>query len=800
MSVSFTGLRARIDALRGANAIETDLTPYREVLRLINDLGGRIGGLSSTELRNRAFEIGDRVRDGEDPELVLPVYFALAREAADRTLGMRPFDVQVLAAIALHKSKLVEMKTGEGKTLTAVLPAALNALGGKGVHVLTFNDYLAKRDADWMRPVFDFLGLSVGYVQEQMNPGRRREAYGCDITYATAMETGFDLLRTHLCRDVSHVPLRPFHFALVDEADSILIDEGRTPLVIAGERDVSDVSPYRTAEIVGTLRPGTDWETDENRRNVHLTESGLFAVEAALGGINLHEEENYILLTEVNQALHARVLLHRDVDSIVSDGKIDLVDEFTGRVVENRRWPDGLQAALEAKEGLEIRPGGRILGSMTMQHFLLHYPKLSGMTATATPAADEFASFYALKVVPIPSNRPCIRIDEADEIYTHRDAKDQAILAEIQYQYRAGRPVLVGTRSVEESERLSGLLVDSGLSCRVLNAKNDAAEAEIIAEAGKRGAITISTNMAGRGTDIKLGGSDESERELVVDAGGLHVIGTNRHESIRIDEQLRGRAGRQGDPGSSKFIVALDDDLMLRFGIDTLIPGSIRPKRKNEPIENPVVRKEVNRLQRIVEGQNYDIRKTLLKYSSFVEEQRKGVQDWRMHLLAGLTEPDLCAVRSPAKYRDLESQRGKGIVQDAERLITLHHIDEAWADHLSHIAKVREGIHLVSLGGMKPLDEFQKQIGKAFKDLVTDIDDRVLSSFERLRIENGGLSIERAVLQGPSSTWTYLVSDQAAGELQQMLFGEGSFATAAGAALMTWPLLLLWGLRERWRR
>jgi preprotein translocase subunit SecA len=586
----------------------------------------------------------------------------------------------------------------------------------------------------------------------------------------------------------------------VDEADSILIDEARTPLVIAGELEISDISPYRIAEVVASLEAGRDWEVDENERNVHLTDRGLSIVESALGGINLHQEEQYTLLTEVNQSLHAHALLHRDVDYIVRDGVIELVDEFTGRVVKDRRWPDGLQAALEAKEHLEIRPGGRVLGSITMQHFLRHYPKLGGMTATARPAAEELSESYGLKVVPIPPNRPSIREDQPDEIYTHRAAKDQAIIREIESVHARRRPVLVGTRSVEESERLLQLLRSNGLSAQVLNAKNDQAEAALIGDAGRPAAITISTNMAGRGTDIKLGGTDERDRDFVVRAGGLHVIGTNRHESKRIDDQLRGRAGRQGDPGSSKFIVALDDDLMIRFGIDELIPSKIRPDDHFEAIVHPVIRREVDRLQRIVEGQNRDIRKTLFEYSSFVEEQRRRIQDWRMELLSGLDEPDICRMRSPAGYRELEKAYGTDAVLEAEVQITLHHVDEGWAAHLSEIARVRESIHLVGLGGLKPLNEFRKQVSGAFEALLEEIDERVIETFESVEFSDGRVNLGASGLKGPSSTWTYLVNDHAVGALQEMLFGEGSYATGAGAAMMAGPLILVWGIRERLKR
>jgi preprotein translocase subunit SecA len=787
----------RLQKWRGGGPIEEDLTPYRLALDEMNRLGESLAGESDSRLRQIADSLRARAQKHVALDDLLVEVFALAREAADRVLGMRPFDVQVMAAIALHRGKLVEMQTGEGKTLAAVLPACLNALAGRGAHVLTFNDYLARRDAAWMGPVYRFLGLSVEAVQEGMSTDARRAAYAADVTYATAKEAGFDFLRTHLCRTPDELVHRPFNFAIVDEADSILIDEARVPLVIAGERPHSQTSPYRIAEVVAVLAQGEDWETDENGRNASLNERGVDRVEAALGCGDLYAAGNYLLLTEINQALHARALLRRDVDYIVRDERIELVDEFTGRVVDDRRWPDGLQAALEAKEKLPIRPGGRILGSITLQHFLKHYPRLSGMTATAQPAAEELEDFYGLKVVPIPPNRPCVREDLPDVIFTHKEAKYRALIAEISEAHRAGRPVLVGTSSVEESELLAGKLGAAGVSCRVLNAKNDEAEAEIIAQAGAVGAVTISTNMAGRGTDIRLGGPREEDRQRVVELGGLYVIGTNRHESRRIDDQLRGRAGRQGDPGSSRFFVSLEDDLMARFGIDKLIPPKLRPAPQAEPVDHPAIRQEVERLQRIVEGQNYEIRKTLWRYSSVVEEQRRVLQDWRMAALTGEAEMELCAAHLPDRYAALRERFGAEALQQAERAITLHHVDSAWADHLALITEIREGIHLVGLGRQDPLHEFQKQISEAFLKLRETIEERIVETFAAAKITERGIELDQAALRGPSSTWTYLINDRALPQLQQMLYGHGNIAFAMGAVLTTWPLLVAWKVWQR---
>ena len=791
----------RLEKWRGIERVEENLAPYEEALREINRLGEDFARKPDDQLREIAALLRERMRErahgGMSSDEMLVEVFALAREAAARTLGMRPFDVQVIAGVALSNGKLVEMQTGEGKTLAAVLPACLNAAAGRGVHVLTFNDYLARRDAAWMGPIYRFLGLSVGAVQEGMSVDARRTAYAADVTYATAKEAGFDFLRDGLCRRPDDLAHRPFNFAIVDEADSILIDEARAPLVIAGERPGSQTSLYRIAELIASLARGEDWETDENDRNVSLTERGVDRVEAALGRGDLYAAENYLLLIEVNQALHARALLRKDVDYIVRDERIELVDEFTGRVMDDRRWPDGLQAALEAKETLPIRPGGRILGSITLQHFLQHYPRISGMTATARPAAEELEAFYGLGVVPVPPNRPCAREDLPDLIFTHKDAKRQALIAEIKRANVTGRPVLVGTSSVEESESLARELDVTGVACRVLNAKNDEAEAEIIAESGAIGAVTISTNMAGRGTDIRLGGAGEAERERVVALGGLYVIGTNRHESRRIDDQLRGRAGRQGDPGTSRFFVSLEDDLMARFGIDNLIPQQIRPAPQDEPIEHTAVRHEVERLQRIVEGQNYEIRKTLWRYSSLVEEQRRAMQDSRMATLTGEAELELCAERLPERYAELRDRFGEDVPREAERAITLGHIDAAWAEHLALIAEIREGIHLVGLGRQDPLYEFTKQVAGAYMKLHQTIEERIVETFAAAEITEDGISLDRAGLRAPSSTWTYLINDRALPQLQQMLYGHGGAAFAISAVLTTWPLLIAWGI---WRR
>ncbi len=572
------GWRQRLSRLRG-DAVRFDLRAYDAPLAEVNTLEERLRKCRDSELAALGAEIRAAAAAALPRQSVRPRAYALVREAARRTLGLRPFDVQIVAALAMDDGAVVEMQTGEGKTLAAVMPAALNALTGRGVHVLTFNDYLAERDAAWMGPVYGALGLTARHVQQGMTPAARREAYAADVTYVTAKEAGFDHLRDLLAVDPRDIVHRPFHFAILDEADSLMIDEARVPLVIAGSVDRVDSSAASLAALVRSLERGVHFDTDEYERDVELTDEGTAHVEKALGCGNLHDEKNYRLLTGLNCALHALVLLRRDVDYIVRSGRIELVDEFTGRVVDDRHWPDGLQAALEAKEGIRRSSDGCVLDSLTLQHFLRGYPRVCGMTGTARDAAWELQQTYGVEVVVIPTNRPAIRIDQPDVVFTHREAKERAVVDEIRRAATSGRPVLVGTFTIEESERLAAHVRSAGLACEVLNARNDAAEARIVAKAGAPGAITIATNMAGRGTDVRLGGEDEAEHDRVAALGGLYVIGTNRHESHRVDLQLRGRAGRQGDPGESRFFLSLDDDLMVKFGVRNLIPQRFIPTR-----------------------------------------------------------------------------------------------------------------------------------------------------------------------------------------------------------------------------
>lgn len=763
-------------------AVEFDTQSYRNWLRQVEQVN--VADCEDAALQQLSRELMEQARKGAPmPEWMIPA-LAIVREAAHRVLGMRPYDVQVMAGMAMCDRNLVEMQTGEGKTLVAVFPAYIHALSGKGVHVLTFNDYLAQRDAEWMGPVYRFLGLTVGHVREGMSMEERRKAYAADITYVTAKEAGFDYLRGFLARSAEELVQRPFHFAVVDEADSILIDEARIPLVVAGKDAAAKVPGMEMTQWIRSLQPGIDYDTDEYRRNVFLTDQGMQRMEEMLECSNLYAEENLPLLVDIQNALHAEVLLKKDVDYIVRNGRVEIVDEFTGRVADNRQWPYGLQEAIEAKEGIVPQNQGRILTSITLQHFIGLYPGMCGMTGTAVTAAEEFLEFYRTKVVVIPTHRPCIRKDEPDVIFTHKEAKYKALVEEIQKVHATGRPILIGTCSVEESEHLAGLLEIQGVSCQVLNARNDMLEAAIVAQAGALGAVTVSTNMAGRGTDIKLGGSDERDRDRVVALGGLYVIGTNRHESRRIDNQLRGRAGRQGDPGTSRFFISLEDELMERYRLKELIPEQLYPAPQQAPLENGVIRKEILQAQRIIEGQNFDIRRTLTKYTILLEQQRRKVYQWRMNLLQDHIYSNIMATQLPERYAQLYPTAGPMGLYRAEKQILLHFINSCWTDYLDYLSYIRESIHLVNVGGKVPLDEYHKIAITSFERLLADISEQVIGALHRVHITAEGVDMEKEGLRAPSSTWTYLVDDRP----EQCGINPVSMGLISTIAM--WPLLL----------
>jgi preprotein translocase subunit SecA len=801
---------------------------------MVAAIAGREAGLralADEALRQRAYELRRSAGDDqpteasgaskvpEVPEPLVADAFALVREIARRALGLRLHDAQILGGLALHRGAIAELATGEGKTLAAVAPAFLAALAGRGSHVLTFNDYLARRDAAWMGPVFERLGVTVGTVQEDMAPAARREAYARDVTYVTAKEAGFDFLRDGLCLRLEDQVHRPpdagrgstagLHAAIVDEADSILIDEARVPLVIAGAAAGEDAALLpRLAAIARRLERGADFELDEHGRNVFLTDRGALAVEAELArvapgrGGSLVAPENVNLAAAVRNALHAEVLLRRDVDYIVRSGAVELVDELTGRVAENRHWPDGLQAAVEAKEGLTLGDDGRILGSITLQHFLRLYPRLAGMTATARSAAAELREIYGLEVVAIAPHQPCLRQDAPDRLYLNRDARDRALLQEIAAAHRSGRPVLVGTSSVADSERLAAQLDRRSIAHRVLNAKNDEREAAVVAEAGASGAVTISTNMAGRGTDIKLGGHDEADRERVLALGGLYVLGSHRHESARIDDQLRGRAGRQGDPGRSCFLVSLDDDLLRRYGIDRLLPRRfLDPLAEggDQALDSAVVRREVARAQRIAEGESFDIRRRLYGYSQMLEGQRRYVAEWRQGVLDGSVELDLLRTRSAERWERLAGEVGGDVLAGVERRLTLLTLDRAWSQYLADLQALRDEVHLVTLDGRDPLTEFTRAAMASFEGFVGDVESAIVERFATLPITAAGVDWDAAGLRGPSSTWTYLVSDQVFGPNVMRGLANRASIGLWGAVLLG-PVLFAWGLYLHWKQ
>ena len=698
--------------------------------------------------------------------------FAIVREAARRAIGLDAFDVQLIAGMAMARGCLAELPTGEGKTLAAVFSACVRALSGRGVHILTFNDYLARRDAAWMGPVYRMLGLGVGCIQEGMSLSEKRAAYGCDVTYASAKEAGFDFLRDKVAYDRDAIVHRPFNFALIDEADSILIDEARIPLVISGAEVRASWDTHLLASVVRTLLPVRDFETDGEHRNVFLTDAGIEKVESVLGCGSLYAANNQTLLEAVYCALHARALLRLDVDYIVRGDRIEIVDEYTGRVVDKRHWPDGLQAAVEAKEGLFRNAQGRVLGSITLQHFFRLYPVVSGMTATAQSSADEICEFYGMRVVVIPPHTPSVRVDHPEVVFTHCEAKRRALVREISNVHALGRPILVGTASIKESEGLAADLRSAAIRCTVLNAKNDELEAGIIAKAGMLGAVTISTNMAGRGVDIKLGGSDESQRDAVLALGGLYVIGTNRHESLRIDRQLRGRAGRQGDPGASCFFISLEDDLFDHYGLSRMLMTRHRLSLQDEALAGNSIRREIAHAQRIIEGQNFGIRRTLFKFSSLVEVQRQIIQARREEALLGSGQPEMTtldvsaeassefSLREPVLHREGVQRFGIDRMIEIERRATLFHLDRLWSDHLAWIQDVRDSIHLVHLGAREPIEEFIKWATDEFFSMEKSLDAAVISEITSIIRTKGPIDDELDRLRGPSSTWTYLVNDE----------------------------------------
>jgi preprotein translocase subunit SecA len=637
---------------------------------------------------------------------------ATAAVAAERLLGLDMFDVQLQGSLALADGKIAEMQTGEGKTLAAVPAILWYAKAGNGIHVMTVNDYLARRDAKWMGPIYEFFGVSVGCIQQSMTSDERKEAYLRDVTYATANEIGFDFLRDQIAMYPEQQVHRSFAAALIDEADSILIDEARIPLVLAGGESGDSALVYRVDQVTRHLRRGVDYVFDKYGRSASLTDAGIHAVERAFGCKNLFAEGNLRLFTAIQDSLHAHGLLRRDVDYLVKNGAIESVDEFKGRIVPDRRWPAGLHSAIEAKEGVAAKAQGKILGSMTVQNLIALYPQVCGMTGTAATQTEEFRNFYGLDVEVIATNRPVIRVDLPDKVFKTKREKEQEALAEILRIHQSGRPVLIGTASVEESERLSGSM--GGIPHQVLNARNEEEEAGIIARAGDPGAVTISTNMAGRGVDIRLGPG-------VAELGGLHVMGMNRNESRRIDNQLRGRAGRQGDPGSSQFFVSLQDDLLVKYGVDQLSSPDAAAT-----------------IQRRIEDQNLQIRQFLRKYESVVEGQRQAVQQRRQDILTG----DIACA------------------SELERLVSLATIDDLWSEHLAGVSGLREATQWTSWANHDPLHEYLKDIDDMFQAMQAAVAEEIPKRLAEA--EGSGLDPAQR-----GATWTYLTTDRPFGSIEE---------------------------------
>lgn len=756
---------------------ERELKKMRPLVQRINELEETVLPLSDLDLTAKTNQFRERVSQGESLDSILPEAFAVVRETARRKLNMRHFDVQLIGGMALHQGRIAEMKTGEGKTLVATLPLYLNSLSGKGSHLVTVNDYLAKRDAEWMGPVYQHLGLDVGIIQNQMTDEARKKAYLADVTYGTNNEFGFDYLRDNMKFNREDYAQGDLNFAIVDEVDSILIDEARTPLIISGPSERGSDLYYSANRAVLPLKKGEDYEIDEKARNVQLTESGHDKVERHLGVGNLYAPENILMLHHVTQALKAHTLFKRDVDYVVRESEVLIVDEFTGRILPGRRYSDGLHQALEAKEGARIERENQTLATITLQNFFRLYKKLSGMTGTAETEAFEFHKIYGLDVLVIPTHKPVIRDDQPDAIFLSEADKFNAVVEDIKDCHHRGQPVLVGTIAIETSEKVSYLLNKAGVPHNVLNAKQHEREADIVTEAGEAGKITIATNMAGRGTDIKLG-------EGVREAGGLKIIGTERHESRRIDNQLRGRSGRQGDVGSSKFYLSLDDDLMRIFGGERLKKTMARiGMEPGERIEHKMVSKRIEGAQEKVERHNFDIRKHLLEYDDVLNQQRTVVYRYRrdvlegeeqiqevikemmtdvvghvfsiycpqkkctseavgqvfglLHKLTGIEQAEFdranidqsTATAFETSVRDFlvyyyEQYRAKvpsEIIVEAEKWVLLETIDRAWRNHLRNIDQLKEGIGLRGYGQKNPLVEYKKESFSTFTSMMQQI-------------------------------------------------------------------------------
>jgi len=775
--------------LRWFDSNAREVKRLAKVVEKINRLEGEMRSLRDEELRAKTDEFRERLAKGETLDQLLPEAFAVVREAASRVLGMRPFDVQLMGGIVLHQGKIAEMKTGEGKTLVATMPAYLNALTGEGVHVVTVNEYLAQRDSEQMGQVYRFLGLSVGLNLHDMSPEEKQAAYAADITYGTNNEFGFDYLRDNMVLYKEQIVQRPLAFAIVDEVDSILIDEARTPLIISGQAAKPTDLYYAAARLAKQLKRDEDYTVDEKAHSVMLSETGADRVERFFGIDNLYSNENMLYNHHITQALKAKELMKRDRDYVVVEGEVVIVDEFTGRMMPGRRYSDGLHQAIEAKEGLQVKRESMTLATITYQNYFRMYRKLAGMTGTAKTEEEEFRKIYGLDVVVIPTNKPMIREDLPDVVFQTEAAKFRAVVKEIVRRHRKGQPVLVGTTSIENSERLSQMLKREGIPHQVLNAKYHAQEAAIIARAGEKGAVTIATNMAGRGTDIKLG-------DGVAELGGLHILGTERHESRRIDNQLRGRAGRQGDPGSSQFFLSLEDDLMRKFGSDTIksMMGRLGLD-EDEPIESRMVTRAIESAQKRMEANNFEQRRLVLQYDDVINQQREVIykqrrevlereslkdvilkmadavisrllerycpasevpEDWdlqglvseaeRLFLKPGRLSPDslkrkeepeiremlLSEVR--AQYDEKEQELGESLMREFEKVVLLRTVDTQWMEHMDAMDQLRQGIHLRGYAQNDPLREYQFEGFAMFEEMIRRIEESTVQQIMKSEV------------------------------------------------------------------
>ena len=782
------------------DANERYLKKIKPTVQKINLLENEFEKFSNEEIKEKTKEFKDRLKRGENFDDLLPEAFAIVREAAKRTLSQRHYDCQLMGGIVLHQGKITEMVTGEGKTLTATLPFYLNALEEKGVHLVTVNDYLARRDTVWMGQIYHALGLSIGCLNHQqsflydpeykkppdqvekmrdslggfyvvedfLSPCSRKEAYDADITYGTNNEFGFDYLRDNMVYNLKDQVQRGFNYAIIDEVDSILIDEARTPLIISAPDRKSSEWYQEFAKIIPKLTLQKDYEIDEKMRVATLTEQGVDRVENILGVKNIYEQKGMRYLHHLEQALKAQTLFKKDRDYAIKDGQVIIIDEFTGRLMPGRRWSGGLHQAIEAKEGVGIQAESVTLASITFQNFFRMYKKLAGMTGTAVTSAEEFDKVYNLDVVIIPTNKPLIRKSWPDKVYKTNTGKLRAVVEDIRKRYKLGQPVLVGTRSVEKNEELSRFFQKEGIPHQVLNAKNHQKEGEIIAQAGKLGAVTVATNMAGRGVDIVLGGNPPNfqEAQKIKELGGLHVIGTERHEARRIDNQLRGRAGRQGDPGSSQFFISLEDDLMRIFGgerVQSLMSALKIPE--DEPIEAGLVSKGVEASQAKIEGFNFDLRKHLLEYDNVLNKHREIIYKKRREILERSQNPDpknknslrnhilqLVQAQGLSKedYLKKERELGENNMREVEKIISLRALDMLWIEHLENMDSLRDSVKLRAYGKLDPLIEYKRESHKLFQGLLATIDSAIVNTILKARIKPR--LPEDSSLSAPAST------------------------------------------------